>query len=61
MYHTFVKFITALKDYGGNITWGKTSSAKMEKGLFDFFASRKTKDCRQHFATVDFEELILLF
>ena len=38
------------------------SDTKMEKGLFDFSASRKTRHYRQHcFAAVDFEELILLF
>ena len=39
-----------------------TSGAKLENDLFDSFASRKTRDCRQHcFAAVNFEELILLF
>ena len=38
------------------------SVAKKENGHFDSFASRKTRDCRQHCsAVVDVEELVLIF
>ena len=57
-----MKFTTTLQRSWWQQPPGKkppASGAKMENGLFDSFASRRTRDCRQHcFAAVDFEELI---
>ena len=40
----------------------QASVAKKENGQFDYFALKKTRDCRQHCpVAVDVEELVLLF
>ena len=61
---TFVNLTISLEQSWWQHLWGKplASVAKKENDQFDSFASRKTRDCRQHCsAAVDVEELVLLF